>query len=261
MTSDRFSWRRVAQLFTFWWPRLRTEFWIFLAYSAVASVAAALIDKSTGSIYGSTLAGPCSYMAMLGRAIFGIKAGREERIALPALNSEKMAFLLIYSFLVLPLVTIGVANLVYGAICGWTSSIQLMKSHLQGVPGTTDADIVRMIWYNVAMICAITMTTLYFSTASRRRGVWRGVLLGLCVYIVPSFIAGMVAGVAGAKAGFEAAASGAAADVNSEMFHQQLVGEVMEVMGWFMTAMIFISVIWLGIMLYLFLRNFPKRQD
>lgn len=102
---DRFSWSGVLDVAKFWWPVLKWEFWILLGYTLLVSVLAISIDTHVLALMWSLAVSPIAYVVMFASSLFGLKSMRERFITLPALNSEKLVFTLLWTFVVIPCIS------------------------------------------------------------------------------------------------------------------------------------------------------------
>lgn len=252
---DRFSWLGVWDVTKFWWPVLKWEFWILLGYTALVSVLAVTVEMHILVMLWSLAVTPITYMVMCASSLFGLKSMRERFITLPALNSEKLVFTLLWTFVVVP----GISELILNAVfyLHWgeaaynvlLSTIEMQNS----VAAMSVEHLTAFKLWSIAMMAAGMITCLYSAEMSRSHNIIKGIGFSILVYCIPSFLIGLMAGLTGFRLGREGAFDGG---VSVEQAMTSL----------FDTIVIYVNilgVVMLGyfvVMLTLYIRKFAKRQ-
>lgn len=256
--SDKFSFTRFRMVAAYWWPRLRTQFFIFLFVSAALGLLGGLLDRFAGSIFGNSMASFPDYLAFAGAAIFARKKGRELNTALPASNSEKISFRLIYSLLIIPCVTIAVSVLIYSLVLGGDCEVRMglyMQNH------GYDADsIIRLrpliIYSNILLPLTLSTLTLYCATFIQRNGAVKAIAVSLGSYIGLSFILGVAVGVYAVFIGYKHGVAGAAPDLTT--ITDMVQDTIMPGYMWLMSVL---STVTLAVFLTLYIKRFPRLQS
>lgn len=252
---DRFSWLGVWDVTKFWWPVLKWEFWILLGYTALVSVLAVTVEMHILVMLWSLAVTPITYMVMCASSLFGLKSMRERFITLPALNSEKLVFTLLWTFVVVP----GISELILNAVfyLHWNEApynVLLSTIEMQdSVAAMSVGHLTAFKLWSIAMMAAGMITCLYSAEMSRSHNIIKGIGFSILVYCIPSFLIGLMAGLTGFRLGREGAFDGG---VSVEQAMTSL----------FDTIVIYVNilgVVMLGyfvVMLTLYIRKFAKRQ-
>lgn len=258
-TSDKFSFTRFRMVAAYWWPRLRTQFFIFLLVSAALGLLGGMLDRFADSIFGNSLASFPDYLAFVGAAIFAGKKGREFNTALPAANSEKISFRLIYSLLVIPCITIVLSILMYSLVIGPDNCEMHMGLYLK--EKGLDANFLTrlrplIIFSNVMIPLALSMVTLYCATFIQRNAAIKSIAISLGSYICISFALGIAVGIYAVILGFEHGYAGAEPDITE--ITDMVQNNIMPGYMWFMSVL---CTIILALFLTLYIKRFPRVQS
>lgn len=254
LSADRFSWKRVWTIFTYWWPRLRTQFWLYLGISLVFGPVCGFFDLMFDSIAGSQLQGIGSYLGFLGPAIFAMKKGRELDVTLPARNSEKTAFFLIYTVVLLLLMY--PMSIIYWLINGNHFKSMLMAELAPvGMEDMFSGFFYDSVWFlNVGYSLSLSMICLYCAIFFKHNAVIKSICVTLGALWGPSLLTGLIAGFHAFEIGYKTAMD------NLPATPDQILAELTP---WLSTVMVILTLIFIAamfVLLWLFIRNYPKRQ-
>lgn len=252
---DRFSWLGVWDVTKFWWPVLKWEFWILLGYTLLVSVLAISIDTHVLALMWSLVVSPIAYAVMFASSLFGLKSMRERFITLPALNSEKLVFTLLWTFVVIPCISELIVNAVFYLYWGQSENEVLLRM-IEAPDGVADMSMEHMTvfkYWSVAIMMCGMMTCLYCSTMSRSHNIIKGIGFSVLVYSIPSFLIGVLAGLVGYSLGKKGALTG---NVNVE----EAVNRLFDSMGIYVGGFCVVMLIYFVVMLTLYIKKFAKRQ-
>lgn len=250
--SDKFSWRRVWMVARYWWPHLRPVFLIYVGILIFSGVVAGFVDKENFFSLSFLLA-LGTYMSLGMSAQFGTNAGRDLSITLPARNSEKMTFMILYSLILVPLLAF-IDDVIYELICD--------RAFYESIPFQTNGMIqdIKPVFMHVSRIYSTTVTMatistcLYFAVMSRKNAVMRGIGFAVAVFFTLSFVMGLLAGICGFIYGANSALE------NTVLDEKDIMKEVFDLMVPIFYATSVLATAWTGIMIYRFVKRFPKRQ-
>ena len=244
---DRFSWLGVWDVTKFWWPVLKWEFWILLGYTLLVSVLAISIETHLLAIMWSLAVAPIAYAVMFASSLFGLKSMRERFITLPALNSEKLVFTLLWTFVVIPCISELIVNAVFYLYWGQSENEVLLRM-VEAPDGVADMSMEHMTvfkyWSVAIMMCGMM---------SRSHNIIKGIGFSLLVYTIPSFLIGLLAGLVGYSLGKKGALTG---NVNVE----EAMNRLFDSMGIYLGGFCVVMLIYFVVMLTLYIRKFAKRQ-
>lgn len=251
-TSDGFSLRRLAMVAAYWWPRILREAIPFFAVSLALGLIAGWADLTIRRDLSYIVMSPIYYATVCGPAIFAMKAGRRMEIALPASNAEKMTFMLLYSLVVLPLITIYTTYSAYWLLTdSWPMTSQKIFDF--SLPAILPEQLPTwLITTSQIISCVATgMITLYVAATARSNGVIKSIAIVFALNIGIGMLTGIIVGAGGMHTIIEAAE----ADYEAEMirFISGVIGKAMwaNIIGGTITFMVFLA---------LFIRNFGRRQ-
>lgn len=225
--QDNFCWKRVWMTARAWWPRLRWEIYIMIALAIVAGLLGGYIDLYFNSTLGATLSGYICQLFIYMPAIFGMEKGRDMMRLLPAKNSEKGVFMLIYSLVILPLIAIGFTNLCYYGINTQFS----LESYISNT--FKDADInlsfPNLFFYisiasSLITFLTYTMMVLFIATKTRKNAVVKSIVFPILFSLSLGIIIGIAFGVLGIYMGYTDAISGH--DVNPSLLASKIINYV-----------------------------------
>ena len=267
MSNDSFSWRRVMMVARYWWPRLRTKFWIFVGYSILAGLLGGVIDLELKSFKGIVLVSLTVWIAYLSPAVFGKSRGRALDVALPARNSEKMTFLLVYSVMIIPLVTCGVSQILYCLVVGKSFEALMSNEIISGISGVAfdmvyvvstveDLKYITFI-YDTAAIIFMSLCTLYFSQRFDRNAAIKAIGISICFALIPNFIFGMGVGIYGFHQGFTGAVNGCPEAEIVKNVEDLFIGNLLPI---YLKSVMVVYMALIIIFMYLFVKRFPRRQ-
>lgn len=194
--TDKFSWRRVLAVAGYWWPRTRIPLICFFVLSLLFSLLGLLLRNGEPLrifVMGNGVVSLLQWMIMLAPAIFASRTGRQITYTLPAANSEKIVFQLIYSFIIVPVAVLLPMALIYYPVTGeWIFTMQL--NELISYRGLTlsPGSICLMSTLNMA---ASIMLTLSFTVLIRKGGVLRVILLVVATTFGIGFIIGLLSSI------------------------------------------------------------------
>lgn len=250
--TDPFSLRRAAMVAAYWWPRLMREAIPFFAVSLALGLIAGWADLTIGHDLSYIVMSPIYYATVSGPAIFAMKAGRRMEIALPASNAEKMTFMLLYSLVVLPLITIYTTYSAYWLLTdSWPMTSQKIFDY--SFPAILPEKLpTALITASQIISCVATgMITLYVAAMSRSNGVIKSIAIVFALNIGIGMLTGIIVGAGGMHTIMEAAE----ANYEAEMirFISGVIGKAMwaNVIGGSLLFIVFLT---------LFIRNFGRRQ-
>lgn len=252
---DRFSWQGVWDVTKFWWPVLKWEFWIILAYTVLVSVLSVCAEMHILVILWSLAVTPITYMVMFASSLFGLRSMRERFITLPALNSEKLVFTLLWTFIFIPVISELLLNAVFYIHWG-EATYQVLLSTIEMQDGLKQISLNHLaefkLW-GVALVMGGMMTCLYCATMCRSHNIIKGIGFSLLVYSIPSFLIGVVAGLTGYHLGRQGAFDG---NVNVD----EAMNILFDYMGIYMAIIGVATLIYFVVMLTLYIKKFAKRQ-
>lgn len=252
---DRFSCLGVWDVTKFWWPVLKWEFWILLGYTALVSVLAVTVEMHILVMLWSLAVTPITYMVMCASSLFGLKSMRERFITLPALNSEKLVFTLLWTFVVVP----GISELILNAVfyLHWgeaaynvlLSTIEMQNS----VAAMSVEHLTAFKLWSIAMMAAGMITCLYCAEMSRSHNIIKSIGFSILVYCIPSFLIGLMAGLTGFRLGKEGAFDGGVSV-------EQAMTSLFDTIVIYVNILGVVMLVYFVVMLTLYIRKFAKRQ-
>lgn len=245
--NNSFSWHRVGMVASYWWSRLKMQVITYLLYSILSSAIIIVTMKTTGTTSTAFLASLTTFMAILAPIVFGMRQGREMSQTIPATNAEKLTFMVLYSLVFIPLITIVITDIPVKLLCG-DVEINYMKQHV-GFE-ISQSSMLLMTVASMGQIIAISTLVLLISTTTRQHSVILSVLWGLGLSVVPNFIIGIISGIMG----FMDACNGM--PMNETIMAQKIFGMVQKLMlieGIIATAVI-------PVMIWILVKRFPKVQ-
>lgn len=252
---DRFSWLGVWDVTKFWWPVLKWEFWILLGYTALVSVLAVTVEMHILVMLWSLAVTPITYMVMCASSLFGLKSMRERFITLPALNSEKLVFTLLWTFVVVP----GISELILNAVfyLHWGEAaynVLLSTIEMQNnVAAMSVEHLTAFKLWSIAMMAAGMITCLYSAEMSRSHNIIKGIGFSILVYCIPSFLIGLMAGLTGFRLGREGAFDGGVSV-------EQAMTSLFDTIVIYVNILGVVMLVYFVVMLTLYIRKFAKRQ-
>lgn len=106
--TDRFSWNRVRMVGRYYYPSLRRQLIIYPLVSVATIIISALFNHYKINMFlPGTLTLILSFMLYWGPVVFTSHSCRELEVSLPAKRSEKATFILLYTFIAIPLLAYG----------------------------------------------------------------------------------------------------------------------------------------------------------
>lgn len=252
---DRFSWLGVWDVTKFWWPVLKWEFWILLGYTVLVSVLAVSVEMHILVMLWSLAVTPITYMVMCASSLFGLKSMRERFITLPSLNSEKLLFMLLWTFVVVPAISELMLNAVFYLHWG-EATYKVLLSTIEmpeGVAMMSAGHLTALKFWGLAMMMGGMMTCLYCATMSRSHNIIKGIGFSILAYSIPNFLIGVIAGLIGYELGKEGALRG---DFNVE----ETLSSLLDSMGIYISILTVAMLIYFVVMLTLYIKKFAKRQ-
>lgn len=252
---DRFSWLGVWDVTKFWWPVLKWEFWILLGYTALVSVLAVTVEMHILVMLWSLAVTPITYMVMCASSLFGLKSMRERFITLPALNSEKLVFTLLWTFVVVP----GISELILNAVfyLHWgEAAYNVLLSTIEMQNSVAAMSVEHLTAFNlwsIAMMAAGMITCLYSAEMSRSHNIIKGIGFSILVYCIPSFLIGLMAGLTGFRLGREGAFDGGVSV-------EQAMTSLFDTIVIYVNILGVVMLVYFVVMLTLYIRKFAKRQ-
>lgn len=192
-TGSRFSFRRIALYAGYFRANIFRQLSIYAAIT-IGLFTLASLPYATG-LHGMEMFG-IGIMIYMAPAVFGRERCRIVDAMLPVTAKEKYTFILIYSFIIVPLIIIGLWQVLH--LCtmwtGYTYSIAQMQDYKEMLKmfGESRAMLFRLI--NVILDLAPTCTVLLI-VLSARSGIITKSLLGIVATMLLFFITGGIAGV------------------------------------------------------------------
>lgn len=251
--NDRFSWKRVWMVMNYWWPLLRWKLLTFFLLSAVSAFAAVISFKTFNNYTMLQLTGVSTYICIFGSSVFGKKAGRQMNVALPARNSEKLTFLLIYNLVILPLVSIVPCSL--ASMLAFGQMPEEIYRTIISAAGIGTGHFSNLYWpvnfYSTLLMLVASMVCLWTATTARNNAFGKAIIFSLLTFICPSFLSGILMGLEAFAEFGDAAVNLDTDTMLSMLFHNAMVI--------FSILAVLLTIVWI-ICLSLFIRNFNKRQ-
>lgn len=252
---DRFSWSGVLDMAKFWWPVLKWEFWILLGYTVLVSVLAVSVEMHILVMLWSLAVTPITYMVMCASSLFGLKSMRERFITLPALNSEKLVFTLLWTFVVVPGISELILNAVFYLHWGEAAySVLLSTIEIQdNVAAISEGHLTAFKLWSIAMMAGGMITCLYCAEMSRSHNIIKGIGYSILVYFIPSFLIGFMAGLTGYRLGKDGAFDGGVSV-------EQAMTSLFDAIVIYINILGVVVLVYFVVMLTLYIRKFAKRQ-
>lgn len=252
---DRFSWSRVALLYRTFAPRTR---WMLITYPLVSALAVLfcyLMWRMTGSILTFTIVQYLQYLAIFAPLALAMSRGTELLQTMPVLNSERIAYCILFYLILIPLLVFGTETLLEGLLLN-------MDEVFAGIPNQAAAAMATQLSSHWAFRCYLTLTIacsiltcMVTVIRSRKNQIGKAIIYTFLFLIVNGFLLGGIIGIIGFEAGFEAAVSGAPLNVDNFIetsFLPLLIKTI-----YFMFILLFV---YFAAMLVLFIRSFSTRQ-
>lgn len=255
MTNDGYSWRRVWMVACYWWQLMRWKLLAFLLISILVGATAAALYGIEGDYIGMQITGMSTYLCLFGSAAFGKKSGHQMDIGLPARNSEKLTFMLIYNILVMPLATVIPCSVVMYLIMGQCPQ-QLMNTIFASVGIEYKGMFVYTTQlYSVILMMVASMVCLWTATTAKRHALVKAIGFSLLTFITPSFLTGIIGGL-----GLFGFIKSEGANDIMNMSHDAIMDYMFDNMGQIFAVEAAVMLVAWIVCLYLFIRNFNKRQ-
>ena len=194
MTDNRFSWRRVGMVGRFYYPRLK---WQLIAYP-IASICltlliSTLIKLELPALATAPFSTALSFIVYLGPLFFTAKAAREVETTLPATAGEKATFMILYSLVVIPLLTwipqYTVQLLMFGQII---PTDEILKHTMPANANIDTASImqfaIKSIPANVLIYFAVILTCLYAVVSVKRNRIVMSIVFCIVYQIAVSIV-------------------------------------------------------------------------
>lgn len=252
---DRFSWLGVWDVTKFWWPVLKWEFWILLGYTVLVSVLAVSVEMHILVMLWSLAVTPITYMVMCASSLFGLKSMRDRFITLPALNSEKLVFTLLWTFVVVPAISELMLNAVFYLHWG-EATYKVLLSTIEmpeGVAMMSAGHLTALKFWGLAMMMGGMMTCLYCATMSRSHNIIKGIGFSILAYCISSFLIGLMAGLTGFRLGKEGAFDGGVSV-------EQAMTSLFDTIVIYVNILGVVMLVYFVVMLTLYIKKFAKRQ-
>lgn len=225
--QDNFCWKRVWMTACAWWPRLRWEIYIMIALAAVGGLLGGYIDLYFNTNLGATLNDYICKIFIFMPAIFGMEKGRDMMRLLPAKNTEKGVFMLIYSLVILPVIAIGLSNLCYYGINPHFSLLNYISDTFK----ESDINIHSINFFLYISIASTiisyltySMMVLFIATKTRKNAVVKSIVFPVILSLSIGIIIGLVFGIFGFYIGYTEAISGN--EVNSSLIASKIMNYV-----------------------------------
>lgn len=107
-TTDNFSWQRVGMVADYYYPMLRRQIILYPAISAAIGIATFFMYNSpVSTVFAGLLSLIITFMLYFGPTIFTRRSDRAMETLLPATYTEKSTFILLYTFIGIPLLAQG----------------------------------------------------------------------------------------------------------------------------------------------------------
>lgn len=194
--SDKFSWRRVGMLFRYWFPRFDYRIWIFPVVVLACGLLSLCFSLQEHSPEGVTVLAMAYYAIILGPLVFAGRRAPEIRATLPVKTSEHYIFLLIVSFVIIPLVVASLSEL-FAFCCGvnLTSEkfykIALAENEKLGL----DFNVGIMTVYSILTYAVATVICLWGVVSAKNSPVGKALLALVISYFITCLAWGIFGGV------------------------------------------------------------------
>lgn len=190
--TDRFSWRRVAMVARYFAPRLRWQMILYPVLSAIIFCFSYIAIAANQFTLGTTIAGITSYFFCFAPIVFGTRRDSAYFATLPALGSEKFAFVIIYCFFVIPFL-IYMPMLILDVIFPSADSNSLSVTvRMLKEAGIESVSMVQIALSSCVSTCAQTALCLWVVMASSVHRVLKGILIPLAINFVFGVITGII---------------------------------------------------------------------
>lgn len=240
-------------VFRYWLPRLRWQLIAYPAASLVCSILAVLLYRCFDLEVSASLVpmGLMNYMVLFGALPFATAAGRSLSMSIPARNSEKATFALLYTLVALPLLVYVPGEIIFRIFTdesAFMEKIAPVMMHLTGV------GMAIMTVYSIAGTLGGAVTGLFVTVKARTHRIIKTLGFAYLVPTAPGFVVGLVAGIVGVRKGLEAARTGAMPDQNA------LTADIFQTIMPAITVLAAIMVVYLAVMIWLTCRAYRTRQ-
>ncbi len=241
---DRFSWHRVGMIVRYWWPLLRLKLLMFLIISIVVGLTAVSFYRVYNDYAVMQITGLTTYLCIFGSAVFGKKGGHQMRVGLPARNSEKLTFLLIFNLLVLPLVTVVPCSLIMWLVD--ENPFHLVMNVI-GINDPVYFFITAQIFSYLMMLVA-SMVCMWTATTARRSAFLKAICFSLITFVAPSFLTGLLIGLNAFK------------ELGLQVAQQDFITHMVTDMSWTFTVLTpILALVWVTCLCF-FIKDFKRRQ-
>lgn len=186
--SDKFQWQRVMMVARYYWPRIGWQIKFYPLISLAVLGLVVLCHVAGIAELHSSVAGILMYFVTFGAITLGMRRDYPITTVMPAKGSEKCAFVLLFVFVVLPVLAI--------LPCELGSWLLYGQSAFLSVAGMEEAEEMsalmdNMVPYTVAQTLMAMATCMWMVVSSKRLRVLKGIL----VPVILQFVIGIVVGI------------------------------------------------------------------
>lgn len=264
--DNDFSWQRVDMIARYYYPSIRRQLIIYPAISVAVGIATFFMYNSPlSTIFAGILSMVLSFMFYFGPIVFTRRSDRAIETMLPATTGEKATFLLLYSFIVIPLL-VYLPQFLVQRILIWTMP---SNDFFMTINDLTSKFIGKTFGLSVAQSLVPLATCLYVVMRVKSNRA----ILGMVWAVASLIVTGICSAIYGVyfalhseafrTAAFESGYNDATAGLPPKTA-QELGGEIassmVDYMMPFMITMGILSLIYVIVMAYLTARTIKKGQ-
>ncbi|MEE1207201.1 MAG: hypothetical protein UHP27_03405 [Muribaculaceae bacterium] len=199
--TDRFSWKRVGAVARYYSPVTRRACWLLPLLSLCIYLVSLICYATDSPMLMRYFVGWITYVIIFSPAFFASQHGRETEITLPAKNSEKYVYYLLFCYVVVPVITMLPLEILLNLTTNYDVAMnaELMKN-VNFAKAALKFSTGEMYLYTYLTTVSMTSVGLYSVMASRRRRLLKAFLLPLAVQFAIGFVIGMMGSIMGIKA-------------------------------------------------------------
>ena len=249
--DNNLSWKRTGMIFAYYMPLVRKQIIWYLIVSTLAGILIPLLyGTGFGNVYYTLSWSALQFMFNFAPLVFAKSDSQAVETMIPARAGEKLAFYLLYTFVLIPAVTFG---------------IPLLSSYIYILTGGTYPDVVEKAMgmtdslNNYALLGTLqhlvpTVTCLYFVLRYRHNRILKGVIATFVAFFALSFIGGIWGAYMAFSKGFADGAGMRPANPDA------IVSSVMSQMPTLLIIIASVSLVYFIIMDWLTYRLLKNRQ-
>lgn len=186
---DKFSWKRVSMVSSYYSTRLRWQVMFYPLVSLFVFMLSMIAEMVGGVIVAQSLTGLLQYLVIFGPLVFAFRRKGDMDYFIPVSGTEKATFLAIYCLIVLPILVLApceIANqLVYerSIFTADLSAVPQLKTMVLNNTAMAACSILQML--TGASIC------MWVVSAVRRKVVLKSILFTLITFMVLGLVSGI----------------------------------------------------------------------